>query len=315
MPSFAMVFPGQGSQRVGMLAEADSRFPQIREAFSEASDAIDFDLWKLISDGPGDTLNLTENTQPAILASSIALYRAWLAVGGEPPKVAAGHSLGEYSALVAAGALTLGDAVKLVKFRGQAMQDAVPLGEGAMAVVLGLNDSAIIETCHQIALSSGKFVGGVNFNAPGQVVIAGITEAVGEAIAALKKRGARRAMSLPVSAPFHTPLMAPAARRMKEVLTEVAWQKPAFSVVSNVDGRPKNAIPEIISLLVKQVESPVKWTDCMNQLVSSVEDCFIECGPGQVLSGLARRIKKGCSAVSIEQPQTLLQTVIQFRSG
>ena len=294
-----VVFPGQGSQRVGMLAEAAAEFASIKAAFAEASDALGYDLWALVSDGPEDQLSLTEFTQPAILTASVALYRALNERHAISPEAGAGHSLGEYSALVAAGALSLGDGASLVSKRGAAMQKAVPVGEGAMAVVLGLEDHVVADICSGIS-SAEAFVGGVNFNAPGQVVIAGATGAVDTAVAALKDEGARRAMPLPVSAPFHTPLMQPAADVMAEAFETVSWHEPSFPVVSNVDGSLQASPDAIKASLVKQISSPVLWTECMNTLKQQGCDQFLECGPGNVLCGLSKRIDKTVPIKSIE---------------
>lgn len=294
-----VVFPGQGSQRVGMLAEAAAEFASVKDAFTEASDALGYDLWALASDGPEDQLNLTEFTQPAILTASVALYRALNERHAISPAAGAGHSLGEYSALVAAGALSLGDGASLVSKRGAAMQKAVPVGEGAMAVVLGLEDHVVADICSAISTAEA-FVGGVNFNAPGQVVIAGATGAVDTAVAALKDAGARRAMPLPVSAPFHTPLMQPAADIMAEAFETVSWHEPSFPVVSNVDGSLQASPDAIKASLVKQISSPVLWTDCMNTLKQQGCDRFLECGPGNVLCGLSKRIDKTVPIKSIE---------------
>lgn len=297
--SLGVVFPGQGSQRVGMLAEAAAEFASVRDAFVEASDSLGYDLWALVSDGPEDQLGLTEFTQPAILTASVALYRALNERHAISPVAGAGHSLGEYSALVAAGALSLGDGATLVSKRGAAMQQAVPVGEGAMAVVLGLEDSVVADVCADIS-TPDAFVGGVNFNAPGQVVIAGTTGAVDRAVDALKAAGARRAMPLPVSAPFHTPLMQPAADVMAEAFEAVSWHAPSFPVVSNVDGSLQATSDAIKLSLVKQISSPVLWTECMNTLKDQGCDRFLECGPGNVLCGLSKRIDKTVPIKSIE---------------
>ena len=294
-----VVFPGQGSQRVGMLAEAAAEFASVKDAFTEASDALGYDLWMLVSNGPEDQLSLTEFTQPAILTASVALYRALNERHEITPMAGAGHSLGEYSALVAAGALSLGDGASLVSKRGAAMQKAVPVGEGAMAVVLGLDDHVVADICSDISTEEA-FVGGVNFNAPGQVVIAGATGAVDKAVDALKGAGARRAMPLPVSAPFHTPLMQPAADVMAEAFETVSWHAPSFPVVSNVDGSLQASPDAIKASLVKQISSPVLWTECMNTLKQQGCDQFLECGPGNVLCGLSKRIDKTVPIKSIE---------------
>ena len=294
-----VVFPGQGSQRVGMLADAAAEFASVKDAFTEASDALGYDLWALVSDGPEDQLSLTEFTQPAILTASVALYRVINERHAISPAAGAGHSLGEYSALVAAGALSLGDGASLVSKRGAAMQKAVPVGEGAMAVVLGLEDQVVADICSGISTAEA-FVGGVNFNAPGQVVIAGATGAVDTAVAALKEAGARRAMPLPVSAPFHTPLMQPAADVMAEAFETVSWHEPSFPVVSNVDGSLQASPDAIKASLVKQISSPVLWTECMNTLKQQGCHQFLECGPGNVLCGLSKRIDKTVPIKSIE---------------
>jgi len=294
-----VVFPGQGSQRVGMLAEAAAEFAIVKDSFAEASASLGYDLWDLVAEGPEDQLSLTEFTQPAILTASVALYRAFNERNAISPSAGAGHSLGEYSALVAAGVLSLGDGASLVSKRGAAMQKAVPVGEGAMAVVLGLEDGVVVDICSEISTSEA-FVGGVNFNAPGQVVIAGATGAVDKALNALKEAGARRAMPLPVSAPFHTPLMQPAAEVMAEAFETVAWHAPSFPVVSNVDGSLQVSSDAIKASLVKQISSPVLWSECMGTLKTQGCDQLLECGPGNVLCGLSKRIDKTVPIKSIE---------------
>lgn len=297
--SLGVVFPGQGSQRVGMLEEAAGAFSIVSDTFSEASDALGYDLWQLVSEGPVEKLGLTEYTQPAILTASVALYRAFAESNTIQPIAGAGHSLGEYSALVSAGALSLANGVCLVRQRGAAMQDAVPVGVGAMAVVMGLDDGVVTDTCNSIS-SEDCFVGGVNFNAPGQVVIAGHSAAVDSAVAALKDAGARRAMPLPVSAPFHTPLMQPAAEVMQQAFEDVKWSAPQFPVVSNVDGSLQTNADSIRDGLVKQISAPVLWTTCMTTLGEAGCTHFVECGPGNVLSGLSKRIGKSVPIKSIE---------------
>lgn len=297
--SFGVVFPGQGSQRVGMLEEAAGAFSIVGDTFSEASDALGYDLWHLVSQGPVEKLGLTEYTQPAILTASVALYRAFSEAHSFQPTAGAGHSLGEYSALVCAGTLSLADGARLVRRRGAAMQDAVPVGVGAMAVVMGLDDDAVSDTCNSIS-SADSFVGGVNFNAPGQVVIAGHADAVDAAVVALKDAGARRAMPLPVSAPFHTPLMQPAADVMQQAFEDASWATPQFPVVSNVDGSLQTDADSIRESLVKQISAPVLWTTCMATLREAGCTQFVECGPGNVLSGLSKRIDKSVPIKSIE---------------
>ncbi|MDA9837311.1 ACP S-malonyltransferase [Luminiphilus sp.] len=297
--TLGVVFPGQGSQRVGMLEEAAGAFSVVRETFSEASDALGYDMWALVSQDPDARLSLTEFTQPAILTASVALFRAFESCHSIAPVAAAGHSLGEYSALVSARALSLYDGVRLVRERGAAMQKAVPVGEGAMAVILGLADDVVSTVCDALC-DATHYVGGVNFNAPGQVVIAGQTKAVENAMLALKEAGARRAMPLPVSAPFHTPLMQPAVDIMTLAFDEVVWSEPDFPVVSNVDGSLQRDPTVIKQSLVKQISSPVMWTECVATLVRVGCEMFIESGPGNVLSGLSKRIDKSVPIKSIE---------------
>jgi [acyl-carrier-protein] S-malonyltransferase len=302
--TIAFVFPGQGSQKVGMLAAAYETFPVVRATFAEASEALGYDMWDLIQNGDQEALNLTETTQPVLLASSVALWRAWQAEGGAQPGVMAGHSLGEFSALVCAGALGFADAVRLVRHRGQFMQTAVPVGEGAMAAIIGLDDETINTTCAGVS----GVVAAVNFNSPGQVVIAGHTAAVDAAIEALKAAGAKRAMPLPVSAPFHTELMKPAGERLAEALAEVAIDPPAIPVVHNVHAKTE-ADPEAIrSLLVEQIYSPVLWTGCVRAMAAAGVLHLVECGPGKVLSGLSRRIDKTLQSYSLEEPDDLAAT-------
>ena len=297
--SFGVVFPGQGSQRVGMLEEAAGAFSVVSDTFSEASEALGYDLWQLVSQGPAEKLVLTEYTQPAIMTASVALFRAFAEANAFQPLAGAGHSLGEYSALVSAGTLSLPDGVRLVRQRGAAMQDAVPVGVGAMAVVMGLTDDVVTDTCNSVSTAE-SFVGGVNFNAPGQVVIAGHSVAVDAAVAALKDAGARRAMPLPVSAPFHTPLMQSAAEVMQRAFEDVNWSTPEFPVVSNVDGSLQSNADSIRDSLVRQISAPVLWTTCMATLREAGCTNFIECGPGNVLSGLSKRIDKSVPIASIE---------------
>ncbi|MEP0202570.1 MAG: ACP S-malonyltransferase [Halioglobus sp.] len=305
----AFVFPGQGSQKVGMLAAAGDAFPVIADTFAEASQALGYDLWDLVQNGEQEALNLTETTQPVLLTASVALWRAYLQAGGQMPAQMAGHSLGEFSALVCAGALQFADAVKLVRQRGSFMQTAVPVGEGAMAAIIGMDDDVINATCEQVQASGAGVVAAVNFNSPGQVVIAGQTAAVDVAIDALKEAGAKRAMPLPVSAPFHTELMKPAGEKLAVVLADIEVSAPDIPVVHNVHARTEQNPERIRELLVEQIYSPVRWTACVQAMVAAGAHNMVECGPGKVLSGLNRRIDKSLTSFSLEEPESLTQTV------
>ncbi len=298
----AFVFPGQGSQKVGMLAAAHERFAGVRETYVEASDALGYDVWDLIQNGEQDALNLTETTQPVLLSSSVALWRAWQEQGGAQPEVMAGHSLGEFTALVCAGSLGFADAVKLVRSRGQFMQTAVPVGEGAMAAIIGLDDEAINNICG----ASEGIVAAVNFNSPGQVVIAGHTAAVESAITELKEAGAKRALPLPVSAPFHTELMKPAGEQLAAAMADITIVPPQVPVIHNVHAQAESDPEKIRALLVQQIYSPVQWTRCVQAIVAAGVTNVVECGPGKVLSGLNRRIDKSLSSFSLEEPDSLM---------
>lgn len=283
----AMVFPGQGSQSVGMLAGYDA-YPVVRETLVEAGAMLGQDLWALAADGPAEELKQTVNTQPLMLAADIAVYRAWRAAGGIKPAIVAGHSLGEYAALVAAGALELNDALPLVRFRAQAMQEAVPAGVGAMAAVMGLDDAGIAAACAEAA--QGQVVEPVNYNAPGQIVIAGHREAVERAIGAAKARGAKRGVLLPVSAPFHSSLLRPAAERLAAYLADIRVTNPQLRVLHNVDAHAAETPDAIRDALARQAASPVRWVETVEAFVASGVSHIVECGPGQVLTGLCRRI-------------------------
>jgi [acyl-carrier-protein] S-malonyltransferase len=285
--SIAFVFPGQGSQQVGMM-DGFADHPAVRATFDEASQALGEDLWTLVREGPAEALNLTRNTQPVMLTAAIAVWRAWREADGPLPAYLAGHSLGEYSALVAAGALAFRDAVPLVRFRAEAMQEAVAPGVGAMAAVIGADDAAVGEACREAA--QGEVVEPVNFNAPGQLVIAGAKAAVERAIAAARARGAKRAMLLPVSAPFHSSLLKPAAERLDSRLADIPIASPAIPVVHNVDVATHTAPDEIRAALARQAASPVRWTETVRWFASHGVAHVVECGPGKVLAGLARRI-------------------------
>lgn len=310
--STAFVFPGQGSQKVGMLAAAGAAFPSVADTFAEASDALGYDLWELVQSGEQDALNLTETTQPVLLTASVALWRAYLGAGGHKPAQMAGHSLGEFSALVCAGALQFTDAVKLVRQRGSFMQTAVPVGEGAMAAIIGLDDDVINATCQQVQASGAGVVAAVNFNSPGQVVIAGHTAAVEVAIGALKEAGAKRALPLPVSAPFHTQLMKPAGEKLAVALADIDISTPEIPVVHNVHASTEQNPERIRELLVEQIYSPVRWTGCVQVMVAAGANNVVECGPGKVLSGLNRRIDKSLTSFSLEEPESLTQAVAEL---
>jgi [acyl-carrier-protein] S-malonyltransferase len=287
--SFAFVFPGQGSQSVGMLADF-AAVREVRDAFAEASAALGYDLWALSQHGPAEQLNSTEFTQPAMLVAGIALWRLWQARGGADPAEVSGHSLGEFTALVCAGALPLGAAADLVRFRGRVMQEAVPAGTGAMAAILGLTDAQVAACCDQAA--QGEVVEAVNFNAPGQVVIAGTRAAVERAIEACKAAGAKRALALALSVPSHCSLMGPAADRLEARLRDVTLAPPRIRYVSAVDAAVHTDPDDLRALLVRQLASPVRWQDTVRALAANGHAQLIECGPGKVLSGLNRRIEK-----------------------
>ncbi len=304
MSKTAYVFPGQGSQEVGMLQDAAEA---VAPLFAEASDVLGYDLWELVTAGPAEKLNQTEFTQPALLTASVALFRLSQAAGAPRPDIVAGHSLGEYSALVAAGVLSFTDAVGLVQKRGQFMQTAVPVGEGGMAAVLGLSDQEVVDICDQS--SAGEVVQAANFNAPGQVVIAGTNAALERAIDACKAAGARRAMPLAVSAPFHSAAMAPAADAMREALAAVSFKAPEVTVIQNVDAQV-HAEPETISAnLVAQMCGAVRWTDTILNMKALGVETQIECGPGKVLTGLAKRIDKSISGLNIDSQASLDELV------
>lgn len=293
----AIVFPGQGSQAVGMLADLYENHQVVKDTFAEASDALGYDLWALVSEDAEGKLNKTEFTQPALLTSSVAVWRAYLDNGGEKPTFLAGHSLGEYSALVCANVISLADGVKLVEKRGQYMQQAVPAGTGAMAAIIGLADDLIAKACEDAA--QGQVVSSVNFNSPGQVVIAGNKEAVERAMELCKEVGAKRALPLPVSVPSHCALMKPAAEQLAKDLEELVFNKPEIAVVNNVDVTAEQSPEAIKQALIKQLYSPVRWTETIQHFaVEGITECY-EFGPGKVLSGLSKRIDKTVSCVSI----------------
>ncbi|AVZ78943.1 [acyl-carrier-protein] S-malonyltransferase [Zoogloeaceae bacteirum Par-f-2] len=304
--SFALVFPGQGSQSVGMMAGYGENVV-IRDTFAEASDALGEDLWQMVCEGPAERLALTVNTQPLMLAAGVAVWRAWLAAGGPQPAMVAGHSLGEYSALVAAGALAFADAVPLVRFRAQAMQEAVPAGEGAMAALLGLEADAVREACAEAA--QGEVVEAANLNAPGQIVIAGAKAAVERAVEVAKAKGAKRAVLLPVSAPFHCALMKPAAERLAERLAGVTIARPQIAVLNNVDVAVYDEPEKIRDALVRQAFSPVRWIETVQEMGRRGISQVIECGPGKVLAGMNKRIAKEVEGGSAHDAASLEQAI------
>ncbi len=312
MSKTAFIFPGQGSQSVWMLLAAHEAWPQVADTFAEASDVLGFDLWQMACDGPAETLSLTANTQPLILTASVALFRAYRALGGPMPAVAAGHSLGEFSALVAANSLDFSDAVRLVRQRGEAMQVSVPVGVGAMDAIIGLDDDTINATCATISRSNEHVVLAVNYNSPGQVVIAGHSAAVEEAVVALKEAGAKRALPLPVSAPFHTPLMTHAGDVLREVLATTDLRDPLIPVISNVDAQAQQTASAIRDLLVQQVSAPVQWTGCVATMIDMGCERFVECGPGKVLSGLVKRIDKSKPCSVVETPDDMGTTLAEL---
>jgi [acyl-carrier-protein] S-malonyltransferase len=304
----AFVFPGQGSQSVGMMQGWGER-AEVRATFDEASDALGQDLWALVTDGPADLLNQTINTQPAMLAADVAVWRVWQAAGGATPALLAGHSLGEYAALVAAGALGFADAIRLVRFRAEAMQTAVPEGIGAMAAILGLDDDAVRAVCSEAA--AGEVVEAVNLNSPGQVVIAGNKAAVERAMVLAKEKGAKRALPLPVSVPSHSSLMLPAAEKLLAHLKGVAIATPAIPVLHNTDVKSHNEADAIRAALAKQLHTPVRWVETVQALKAAGIERVIECGPGKVLAGLTKRIDDSLPAIALVDEASLAAALSQ----
>lgn len=303
MTAIAFVFPGQGSQSVGMLASLSDQHDIVRETFVEASEGAGTDLWALSQGGPEEMLNRTEYTQPALLAAGIAVWRVWRASGGALPTRLAGHSLGEYTALVAAGALDLKDAAHLVRIRGQAMQASAPAGVGAMAAVIGAEDALVESVCREV--SSDHVVVPANYNSPGQIVIGGHVVAVDAALAMLAQQGVRKAVKLAVSVPSHTPLMREAANRLDEAMRAYTWRDPSIPVVQNVDARSHDSIAQIRDALVRQLYLPVRWTECMQALITAGCGRIAECGPGKVLANLTRRIDKNVDMRALGTPAEL----------
>ncbi len=310
MKSFAIVFPGQGSQSVGML-DAWGDHPVIAQTLAEASEAMGEDIARLIKEGPKETLALTTNTQPVMLVAGVAAYRAWMAETGLAPAAVAGHSLGEYSALVASGVLTLAQAAPLVRFRAQAMQDAVPVGVGAMAAILGMEAAKVIEGCDEAARSFGpntaEVVEAVNFNDPMQTVIAGSKAAVEKACEVLKANGAKRALPLPVSAPFHSSLMKPAAEKLREKLAAVDFGAPKIPVINNIEVAVETDADRIRAALYRQAFGPVRWVECVQAIKARNLTTLVECGPGKVLAGMARRIDPELTGVPLFDPASLAE--------
>jgi [acyl-carrier-protein] S-malonyltransferase len=302
----AMVFPGQGSQSVGMM-KAYGDLPEIRDTLAEASEVLGQDLAKLMSEGPAEDLGRTVNTQPVMVTAGYAVYRAWLALGGPKPDMVAGHSLGEYTALVAAGALSFRDCLPLVRLRAQAMQQAVPEGTGAMAAILGLDDDAVVAACAEA--SSGEVVEAVNFNSPGQIVIAGHAAAVKRGAETAKARGAKRAVMLPVSAPFHSSLMSPAAARLREALKSVDVKVPGIPVIHNLDASAHPTPEGIRDALVGQADHPVRWSQCIAAMADAGVGRVLECGPGKVLAPLSARIREGLKGAALHDRASIDQAL------
>tara|TARA_B110000046_G_C13025717_1_gene413954 strand:+ start:1162 stop:2097 length:936 start_codon:yes stop_codon:yes gene_type:complete len=301
--NLALVFPGQGSQKIGMLADLASDNPLVEETFAEASQVLGYDAWAMVQEGEQEAINLTERTQPILLASSVAIWRLWQQKGGPMPAQMAGHSLGEWSALVCSGVLAFADAVNIVRARGAYMQQAVPVGVGAMAAILGVSDTLILEACD--SARQGSVVDAVNFNAPGQVVIAGSSAAVDRAIEICKQAGAKRAMTLPVSAPFHTSLMQPAAEQLAGLVNQTEFSKPLIPVLHNVHAQAEADPAAIKGLMLEQIYKPVMWVNCIEGLKSNGAQIFIECGPGRVLNGLTKRIDRNLTSFSTDDVASL----------
>ena len=310
--ALALVFPGQGSQSIGMLAELSELHPSIKAAFEEASDGAGVDLWALSQAGPEEMLGRTEYTQPALLAAGIAVWRLWQQQGGATPAVLAGHSLGEYTALVAAGALSLKDGAHLVRIRGQLMQDAAPAGVGAMAAVLGADDALVEAVCMEA--SGAQVVVPANYNSPGQIVIGGDAAAVDRALALLAERGVRKAVKLAVSVPSHTPLMREAANRLAQTMVGLDWNVPALPVVQNVDAQVHASVDAICDALVRQLYLPVQWNGCVQALAARGVDRIGECGPGKVLAGLIKRIDKSLDARALGTPAEFAAAIEEWNA-
>ncbi|SDG05918.1 [Acyl-carrier-protein] S-malonyltransferase [Onishia taeanensis] len=311
--SLALVFPGQGSQQVGMMRELAERYSVVRTTFEEASDALGYDLWHVVQEGPAEHLDATACTQPALLTASVAIWRVWQELEGPRPGAMAGHSLGEYSAMVCAGVLPFAEGVRLVKLRGEAMQQAVPAGTGGMAAILGLEDAAVEQACREAA--QGEVVAAVNYNAPGQVVIAGGKAAVDRAIALCQQAGAKRALPLPVSVPSHCELMRPAAERLSSAMSDIEMRPPRYTVVQNVDAQAHADVDTLRTRLVEQLYQPVRWTSCIENMTEQGAEVFIECGPGKVLTGLGKRINRSTKGLAVNDPDSLESALELARSA
>lgn len=309
MTNFAFVFPGQGSQSIGMLAALAADYPIVEQTFAQASQVLGYDLWQLVQQGTAEELNKTWQTQPALLTASVAIYRVWQQQGGAQPQLLAGHSLGEYSALVCAGVIDFCDAVRLVELRGKLMQEAVPAGTGAMQAIIGLEDAAIRQACEESA--QGQVVAPVNFNSPGQVVIAGNKEAVERAGAACKAAGAKRALPLPISVPSHCALMKPAAEKLALALMNITFNPPAIPVINNVDVKTEDSSAAIRDALVRQLYSPVRWTESVTLMAEQGITQLFEVGPGKVLTGLTKRIVESLSAAAINDPAAITAALVK----
>jgi [acyl-carrier-protein] S-malonyltransferase len=308
----AIVFPGQGSQSVGMM-QAYGGIAAAREVIAEASDTLGQDLGRLMAEGPAETLNQTVNTQPVMLTAGYAAFRAWLSLGGAEPSLLAGHSLGEYTALVAAGVISFRDALPLVRFRAQAMQEAVPQGQGAMAAILGLDEDAVRTACNEAA--QGEVVAAVNFNSPGQVVIAGHAAAVKRACDAAKAKGAKRALPLPVSAPFHSALMQPAAERLQQYMRNIVFSAPRIPVINNVDVASYSDPVRIKDALVRQAYNPVRWVETIRAFSAQGVTHVAECGPGKVLAGMTKRIEGSLESLALQDKASIEQGVSQMKGA
>ncbi len=311
--SYAVVFPGQGSQSVGMLSALSDHYPQVKQCYEQAADALGYDLFHIVQHGPDEKLNQTEFTQPAILVASVAIWKVLQSEMDLSPAFVAGHSLGEYSALVCAGAIEFTDAVKLVALRGKYMQEAVAAGTGSMAAIVGLEDEQVVHICEQ--QSNDTIVSAANFNSPGQVVIAGHKQAVERAVEALKAAGAKRAIVLPVSVPSHCSLMQPAAERLGEALREIDIDTPAIPVIHNIDATPNTNQQKITDALLNQLYQPVQWTGCVKSMSDNNVTTIIECGPGKVLSGLIKRIDRSFQCLSTSEPDSLQNVVATLKGS